>query len=164
MQAAILVAPNESTGGCMAQRTILAAVFALGMAVWSNAGRAEGALAIGLHNGDPHDGFVVGISRDKATPEAAREDAMSECRDNPIPKTARAKADCKIIEVFRNQCANDAINGNATDTVPTAVGWGVGPDSATADSRAVAMCELMRRGRGRPCRADGAPICDGDAK
>jgi hypothetical protein len=149
----------------MAQRTILAAaVVALGMTVWSDAGRAEGALAIGLHNGDPHDGFVVGISHGESTADAAREKALAECKSNPIKQTARARADCRIIEVFRNQCANDAINGNATDTVATAVGWGIGPDSATADSRAVAMCELMRRGSGAPCHADGAPVCDGDAK
>jgi len=133
------------------------------MTFWSGASRAEGALAIGLPNGDPHNGFVVGIAVNKATAAAAREGAMTQCRDDEIPNTARARADCKIIEVFRNQCVNAAVNGDKTGNPSTAVGWGVGPDSATADSRAMAVCELMRRGRGRPCRPDGEPVCDGDA-
>jgi hypothetical protein len=152
----------------MAQRfTVVvgvAAVLALGITVWSNAGRAEGALAIGLIGSDPHDGFVVGISRNESTADAARQSALADCRNSTIPNTDRVKAACKIIEVYSNQCANDAINGDNTNTTATAVGWGVGPDSAAADSRAVAMCELNRHGRGGPCHPDGKPICDGDAR
>jgi hypothetical protein len=116
-----------------------------------------------LLNGDPYKGFVVGISKNEATPEAARAKALEDCRGSDIKRTDKARAACKIVETFRDQCANDAINGDR-DTPSTAAGWAVGPDTATTNARAMTMCEIMRRGRGKDCHPDGEPICDGSAK
>jgi hypothetical protein len=139
------------------------AIFALAIISWSSWSFAEGALAIGLSGNDPNNGFVVGVSHDEATAADAQAKALADCRGSDIKNTSKARTACKLIEVFRNQCANDAINGDK-DTPSTAVGWAVGPDSKTTDSRAVAMCEVMRRNKARPCHPDGEPICDGDAK
>lgn len=154
----------QTVGAGMARRMILTlAIFTLAIILWSNAGFAEGALAIGLPDNSPNNGFVVGISHDKPTSAEARDKAMADCRGSNIERTTRAKAACRIVETFDNQCANDAINGSQS-TASTAVGWAVGPDTATTNRRAVTMCETMRRGKGPPCRADGDPICDGTAK
>ena len=142
-------------------RTVWAS--ALVAVVWTGTARAEGAIAVGLPSDDPKNGFVYGIVTDKATVEDARSGAMSECKGVDVRDTSRAKQACKIIETFRNQCANAAYNGDR-NTVSTAVGWGVGPDTATANSRAMAMCNTVRKGTGRPCQLDGDPVCDGDAK
>jgi len=136
-----------------------AAIVCLGVARPS---LADGALAIGLPNGNPGNGYVVGAEINKS-PEEARAAALKDCRGVDVKRTDRARAACRIVETFRNQCAQDAFNGDR-ETPSTGVGWGVGPDSATANSRALAMCETMRSGRGRPCKPDGEPLCDGDAK
>lgn len=149
----------------MIRRTISASMFiGLGMMfVWTGAAVAEGALAVGLPNDDPQKGFVYGITVDKPSAEEAQRSAMSECKGVDVRDTSRAKQACKIIETFRNQCANAAFNGDR-NTVSTAVGWGIGPDSATANNRALVMCNTVRKGTGRPCVVDGDPVCDGDAK
>ena len=147
----------------MPQASSLSLFLSLGLALWASASSAEGALAVGLPNGDPKNGFVVGYSHDEATAEIARSEALKNCRGADIKRTDKARAACKIIETFRDQCANDAINGDR-NTPSTAVGWAVGPDSETTNARAVTMCETMRRGNGRACQPDGDPVCDGAAK
>jgi hypothetical protein len=139
------------------------AILGLAISSWSSWSFAEGALAIGLPGSDPKNGFVVGVSHDEATAAEARVKALSDCRGSDIKNTSKARTACKLIAVFRDQCANDAINGDK-DTPSTAVGWAVGPDPKTTDSRAVTMCETMRRDKGKPCHPDGEPICDGSAK
>jgi hypothetical protein len=151
----------------MMRSAVFAAAIGLATGLWPHSGFAEGALAIGMVNGNPRNGYAMGASSDKATADEARTAALSSCRD-PGPtasdkSTQRARSECKIIETFRNQCVQDAVNGNA-DITSTAVGWAVAPDSDTANSRAMTMCETMRRGAGRPCEPDGKPLCDGDAR
>jgi hypothetical protein len=132
------------------------------MALWSNASLADGALAIGLPDGDPRNGFVAGLDVNMS-PDEARAAALKDCRGVELKRAERARAACRIVETFRNQCANTAFNGDET-TASTGVGWGVCPDSAAANSRALVMCETMRAGQWIPCHPDGVPFCDGDAK
>jgi len=147
----------------MVRQTVVAsAIFGLGISIWSHSSFAEGALAVGLPNGDPRNGFTYGATVNRS-PEEARSVALNDCRGTEVRDTSKAKAACKIIETFRDQCINAAFNGDA-QTVSTAVGWGVGPDSETANNRAMTMCEIMRRGNGRPCKLDGEPACDGSAR
>ncbi len=141
----------------------LSLVLGLGIALCASLSFAEGALATGLPNGDPHNGFVVGVAKNEATAEEARSKALQDCQGSDIKRTDKARSACKIVETFHDQCANDAINGDR-DTLSTAVGWAVGPDSETTNARAMTMCETMRRGRGKDCHPDGEPICDGKAK
>lgn len=141
----------------------LSLVVGLGIALWAGRGAAEGALAIGLINGDPSKGFVVGVSHDDATTQDAQSKALQDCQGSDIKRTDQARAACRIVETFRDQCANDAINGDR-DTPSTAVGWAIGPDSATTNARAMTMCETMRRGKGKACHPDGEAVCDGKAK
>lgn len=147
----------------MPRETSLSLVLCLGIALCASSSFAEGALAIGLINGDPQKGFVVGIAKNEARPDAARAKALEDCRSSDIKRTDRARSACKIVETFRDQCANDAINGDR-GTTSTAVGWAVGPDTETTNARAMTMCETMRRGRGKECHPDGEPICDGTAR
>ena len=123
---------------------------------------AEGALAVGLPNGDPANGFVYSIETNKPRGEA-RSAAMRSCKGVDVRDTSRARADCKIIETFNNECASIAHNGDR-NTPSTAVGWGIGPDPETADNRAMTQCKTMRRGRGRACKLDGESVCDGNAR
>lgn len=137
-----------------------AAVFGLTTVLWSHPGFADGALAILLLNGDPANGFAMGASSDKADAAEARSAALAECRRQGAPLK---RGECKIIQTFRDECVQDAENGDPK--IPsTAVGWGFGSDRDAANNRAMEMCETMRRGAGRPCRLDGAPLCDGKAK
>lgn len=147
----------------MTRGAILAAVLGLGMALWSHASFAEGGLAVGLPNDDPGNGFVYGISVNKPSAAEAESSAIQLCRGADIRDTSRARAACKLIETFHDQCANAAFNGDP-NTPSTAVGWGIGPDSATANSRAMAQCNTVRKGSGKACHPDGNPACDGTAK
>jgi hypothetical protein len=148
----------------MLGRTVLAlTIFGLATMLRPSAGFAEGAMAIGLPENNPRNGFVVGLSHDEPTAAEARAKAMEDCRGSTIERTTRAKADCKLIETFHDQCANDAENGDH-HTPSSAVGWAVGPDTDTTNRRAVQMCEIMRRGNGPPCHPDGDPVCDGTAR
>jgi hypothetical protein len=148
----------------MMRQTVWAfALFGLAMVPSANACFAEGALAIGLPDGNPRNGFVMGAATNRTTAAEARSQALAECRGSDVRDTSKARAQCKVVETFHDQCTNDAFNGDA-NTPSTAVGWAVGPDSETTNQRAMTMCETMRQGRGRPCHPVGDPICDGSAK
>jgi hypothetical protein len=134
----------------------------LGMAAvpWPSASLlADGALAVGMPDNNPRNGFRYASNSDMS-PAEARSDAMARCRASKYPKTGQA---CRLIETFKNQCVAVAFNGNPT-TPSTAVGWGIAQDSQTAQDRATTMCETMRGGHGRDCHLDGDATCDGDAK
>jgi hypothetical protein len=132
------------------------------MILWSGASYAEGALAVGLPSNSPRNGFAYGVAFNQTVDEAPSK-ALSDCRGVDVRDTSKARAACKVIETFRNQCVNISLNGDR-NTPSSAVGWGIGPDTATANSRAQTMCETMRAGKGRECHLDGEPVCDGDAK
>lgn len=124
---------------------------------------AEGALAVGLPEGDPKNGFAYHLVTNKPVGDAGSI-AVSKCKEEDNRKgTARARGACKVIETFSDECVNVAWNGGP-ETVSTAVGWGSGPNKKTADERAMRQCESMRKGKGRDCRPDGEPLCDGAAK
>lgn len=123
---------------------------------------AEGALVIGLIEGDPRKGFAYGITSNTPIGDAGSR-AVRECRGVEVKNTSNARAACKLIETFRDQCASVVINGDSK-TPSTAVGWGIGPDRKTAAARARTQCETMRRGQGRECRAEDDTECDGSAK
>jgi hypothetical protein len=137
-----------------------AAIVGVGTALWASAGFAEGALAIGLPGGDPRNGFAAGYASNMKTTEEAQSYALDSCRKATNPRTRDA---CKVVGTFHDECANVAVNGDR-NTPSTAVGWAFGPDSRSADSRALAICEAMRSGKGRVCQDDGAADCDGSAK
>jgi hypothetical protein len=120
---------------------------------------ADGALVVGMPGNNPSNGFRYASNSDKSA-EDARADAMARCRASKYPNTGKA---CKLIEIFTNECASVAFNGNA-DTPSSAVGWSIAPDSRTANREAMAKCDAMRHGEGRACHLDGDATCDGNAK
>ena len=135
---------------------VLAAV-AIG---WASSSLAEGALAVGLPGGDPSKGFRW--SAKVNNPNAAAE-AMESCRASRYPAIAAA---CVLITTFSDQCVAIAANA-APDVSVTGAGWAIAPDSASAKSRAIAQCNIMRKGTGQPCTLDNngeALFCDGSAK
>jgi len=135
-------------------------VFALLAALAStNVAVAEGALAIGIPEGNPAKGFKWDAY--VSTPDAATK-AMDDCRKARNPRAAAA---CKLIATFNDQCV--AITSNGEPTAPvTAAGWAIENDRVTAVNRALAQCEAMRKGRGPSCRLDGPDslLCDGNAQ
>ncbi len=145
----------------MAARTVSALALFGAALVWASASMAEGALAVGIPKGDPRNGFRWSLRVND--PDAATE-VMKVCRQSKYPASAEA---CMLINTFSDQCGAVAANGDPNAPV-TAAGWAIAPDSATATSRAIAMCETMRRAKGGSgaCHLDGdrAVLCDGTAK
>jgi hypothetical protein len=142
-------------------RTIVGLAMAiLSAASFSNSSFAEGALAIGMVEGDPAKGFRH--SKTVNDPNAAAE-AMKDCRAARSPKVGAA---CILIGTFADQCAAIAVNGDAANTnAPIiAAGWAIAPDRDKASSRAIAQCEAMRKGRRSACQVEGKILCDGAAK
>lgn len=126
---------------------------------FSHSGFAEGALAVGIPEGNPNKGFRWSIQIN--SPDAAAT-AMKDCRNARNPATGKA---CMLIGTFADQCV--AVAANAEDTKPvTGAGWAIAPDSATATKRAIDQCNVSRNGTGQPCQLDGdrSVLCDGSAK
>lgn len=120
---------------------------------------AEGALAVGIPNGDPNKGFRWSIQVNATDPASQ---TMKDCRAARNPAVGAA---CLQIGTFSNQCV--AVAANADETAPvTGAGWAIAPDSATATKRAIAACDASRKGQGKPCHLDGerSMLCDGTAK
>jgi Domain of unknown function (DUF4189) len=141
------------------------AIFILGLSV--NWARADGALAVGLPEGSPSNGFVYGLTV-KMELDKAQSGAMDICKginreNNKIPdRASRAQAACRIIKAFRDQCVAISMNGDQ-HTPSTGVGWSIARTSDGASNNAVNACNSMRKGRGPSCRAVSA-YCDGEAK
>jgi Domain of unknown function (DUF4189) len=125
-----------------------------------DSGHAEGALAIGMPEGNPAKGFRhAKVVND---PNAGAE-AMKDCRNARNPKTAAA---CSLIGTFKDQCVAVAVNGDAVNqNLPiVAAGWAIAWGSATASREAIAKCEAMRKGQKSACQVEGKVLCDGKAK
>ena len=146
----------------MVQQTKLASI-ALGVILWCPEAFADGALAVGLPDGKPENGFVWGGSTGR-TPAEARSEALGTCRGMDIRNTSKARRACRIVETFRNECLSVAMNGDR-ETPASAVGWAIGPNKEIANKRALAMCETNRRNAGRACHLDlEEAVCDGTAE
>ncbi len=128
-------------------------------AVFCSSSFAEGALAVGIPQGDPNKGFRWSIQIND--PDASSK-AMKDCRAARNPATGKA---CILIGAFSNQCVAVAANAEGSDPV-TGAGWAIATDSATATQRAIAQCNDSRNGTGKPCQldGDGSVLCDGSAK
>jgi Domain of unknown function (DUF4189) len=113
-----------------------------------------------MPEGDASKGFKWSLFVNN--PNAAA-DAMKNCRESHYPRSAAA---CKLIESFSEQCAAVAVSGDPAPAPVVAGGWGIAPDSVTATKRAIARCEVMRKGRGKACVLDAGRslLCDGQAK
>lgn len=141
------------------KKIILALAAACMTAAFSHLGFAEGALAVGIPQGDPNKGFRWSIQINN--PDSASS-AMKDCRAARNPATGKA---CMLIGTFSDQCVAVAANADGSDPV-TGAGWAIAPDSATATKRAIDQCNASRNGTGRPCQLDGekSMLCDGSAK
>lgn len=123
--------------------------------------RAEGVLAVGVTKDVARDGFVIGYSVNKATLEAARERAMSSCRNVRVENAEAAKKECKVVAEFRDKCvaiADDPQNGT------TGFGWAVAASRGEAIAQALDMCRTASSSaRASYCRPAHAS-CDGTAQ
>jgi hypothetical protein len=140
-------------------RTIVASSLLVAALAWANVAVAEGALAVGMPEGNPARGFKWDLRVDSEDPGPK---VMDDCHAAKNPKTGAA---CKLIGTFTDKCVAVTSNGEPTAPV-TAAGWAIAPDRVTAVNRALAACEATRKGRGAMCRLDGenSLLCDGDAK
>jgi hypothetical protein len=138
---------------------ILASALLVAGLVWSNTSRAEGALAVGIPEGNPARGFKWDL---RVNTEDAATKVLEDCRAAKNPRTGAA---CKLIDTFNDKCVAVTSNGEPSAPV-TAAGWAIEADRVTAVNRALEKCDAMRKGRGPMCRLDGESslLCDGDAK
>jgi len=138
---------------------ILACAFLVAALAWADASRAEGALAVGIPEGNPARGFKWDV---RVNTEDAATKVLEDCHQAKNPRSAAA---CKLIESFNDKCV--AVTSNGAPTAPvTAAGWAIEADRVTAVNRALEKCDAMRKGRGPMCRldGDGSLLCDGNAK
>jgi lipoprotein NlpI len=140
------------------RRITVASALLVAALAGANAAFAEGALAVGMPEGNPARGFKWNI---RVNTEDPAPKVMDACHTAKNPRTGAA---CKLIGAFTDQCVAVTSNGEPTTPV-TAAGWAIAPDPVTATKHAMARCEAMRKGRGPACRLDGenALLCDGKA-
>ena len=109
---------------------------------------AEAALAVGLPDGNPDNGFVYGYEVNSATRESAKETAMAICQgrqieENAIPDNpSKPQKACAVVEVFHSRCVAIAMNGSQT-RASTGVGWAVANTKDSAKKIAIENCKTM---------------------
>jgi hypothetical protein len=149
----------------MTAKIILAAVLLAASVGWASTSLAEGAFAVGMPEGNPSKGFRWSAQVNKPDMAAATSAAMTDCRASRNPKVGAA---CLLIASFADQCVAIAVSGDPDPAPVSAAGWAVASSSDAAIDRAIALCELVRKGRGQKCVLDGgrdnALLCDGKAK
>jgi hypothetical protein len=127
----------------------------------SHRAAAEGALAVGLPRDVAKDGFAYAYSTGKADTEVARKEALDTCRKPADNKSAQARALCKVVGTFTDQCVAVAIDP-ATGT--PGVGWAIAGDLASAQSGAITHCKDTAGAKRQDfCKIDNSR-CDGTAK
>ena len=145
----------------MIRRLIFATALAALPAGYATTSLAEGALAVGMPDGDPSKGFRW--SAKVNTPDAAA-GVLKDCRASRNPATGAA---CKLAGTFSNQCVAVAVSGDPDPAPVSAAGWAIAPTSVSAVSRALAQCDAMRKKGGKACvidRQEHTALCDGKAK
>lgn len=155
------MAAAKPGGEAMIRTSIFAIALLAVSAGYATSSRADGALAIGMPEGDPNKGFRWVVRVDN--PDAANA-AVKECHASRNPATGAA---CKVVGTFTDQCAAVAVSGDPDPKPVSAVGWAIAPDSATAINRALAQCNAMRKKGGKACVIDNnthTASCDGKAK
>ena len=141
--------------GNATRRLSSGALFAAACLLTSTSAIAEGALAVGWTGDVAKDGLAVGTAINYATREAAIATAIEYCRK--YDQAPRAKVHCKLVATFRRECYAVAYDPKAG--TPGA-GWAVAADKATAEERAIAICEASAgTDRQGTCRTEEAK-CD----
>jgi len=96
--------------------------------------RADGALAVGIPDEGIQKGFAYAFKLN-ATPDDARKDALTECRE-AAKKNKAPPGKCRIVESFKNGCLSISL-----DKKGQWAGWAVAKDEKTAQQRAVGRCK-----------------------
>ena len=121
---------------------------------------AAGALAVGVAPGGAQDGFAYGMNSNKASTDAARQDAVKACGSAKESNDA-ARSRCKSVSTFVNKCA--AVSMDPKDGTP-GVGWAIAATTDEAKKASLAKCEATAGpGRAGTCTVS-ATRCDGSAK
>ena len=123
------------------KKTILASVI-LAAALCSPV-HAEGALAVGVAEGGPKNGYAYTLHVRNSSASEAEKLALEGCRAQAkvygVPEDR-----CRIVSSFRGRCVSVAF-----DTVERAAGWALGDTSQHAVANAVAKCA---EGGARQCK------------
>lgn len=115
--------------------------------------RADGALAVGTTGDVVKHGIAFGMVVDESK-ETAAAAALRRCRTF---KAREAAERCQVVATFSGGCF--AVAYDPKSGTPGA-GWGIGPDQATANGKAIAMCEeTAGPGRKGYCQVESAG-CD----
>jgi hypothetical protein len=120
--------------------------------LWSNHSVAEGALAVGVPADIARQGFAYAYTNNKTSPKEARTVALTLCSSPGPNKSAQARALCKLVSNYKNQCvavAEDPLAGTP------GVGWSIADNLRAAAAQALAKCEATAGpGRRAACRVD----------
>jgi hypothetical protein len=143
------------------RRALLAAALLVGMIARSGLATADGALAVGEPSDVAAEGFAYGFAVDKATGEAARAEALRDCREPAPGIDPRAQALCAVVQAFKSQCF--AVAMDPKDATP-GVGWAVAPDKEAAGRAALAKCVATAGDDQRDACEVTHSGCDGTAR
>ncbi len=143
-------AAGVAAAGLLAAAVLLAAL----LLASGRSARADGALAVGSTGDVVKYGVAFGMVVDLPKEKAAAK-ALQHCRTF---KAREAAERCSVVATFsRGECFAVALDPKSG--TPGA-GWAVGPDQATASSKAIAMCEAAAGSdRKGSCRVSSAG-CD----
>lgn len=104
---------------------------------------AEGALAVGVAEGGPKNGYAYTLNVRNKTADSAEKEAMEGCRKQAqiygVPPDR-----CRLVASFRGRCVSVAF-----DTVERAAGWDLGDTAEQASANAVKKCA---EGGARQCK------------
>jgi len=112
--------------------------------------RAEGALAVGIGEGGPKNGYAYTLHVRNSSTDAAEKIAIEGCRKQAVAYGV-PPARCRLVASFRNRCVAVAF-----DTVERAAGWDLGDTSEQAIANAVKKCA---EGGARQCKSQNVE-CD----
>jgi hypothetical protein len=115
---------------------------------------AHGALAVGNTGDVAKDGYSIGINYNSATPEEARQGALSWCRSHGSPLT---KPKCELLFTFQHQCVSEAQDPKVGTP---GVGWALGSTKEEAEKVALSNCRLTAgKARQQFCKIVNS-VCD----
>ena len=121
---------------------------------------AVGAIAVGLSGNVAKNGVSAGTTGDLRTSGIARQDALYQCQRGSAG-TKAARAACRVVMTFRNQCA--VIAGDPRPGTP-GFGWAVSGNSTSAASKALSNCSATAGAARREACRVAVVTCDGTAR
>jgi hypothetical protein len=95
---------------------------------------ADGALAVGVSEGGPKNGYAYTMNVRNGSADSAEKAAVEGCRTQAVEYGVQPNL-CRVVASFRGRCVSVAF-----DTVERAAGWALGDKKDDAIANAVKKC------------------------